>query len=57
LLRGSKYLGRGGANRLDVWRAWRTNVADTVATAGHYPAEEHPQATLIPFLKARGPSR
>jgi haloacetate dehalogenase len=60
VLWGSTYLGRGGANPLDVWRTWCTNVTGSAVTAGHVLAEETLQATLaalIPFLKAHGGSR
>jgi len=59
VLWGSKYLGRGGANPLEVWRAWCTNVTGAEVQAGHFLAEENPHATLaalVAFLKAQAGS-
>ena len=55
MLWGSDYLGRGGANPLEVWKTWCTNVAGAEVKSGHFLAEENPQATLaalVPFLAA-----
>ena len=43
VLWGSDYLGRGGANPLEVWRTWCTNVDGAVVKSGHFLAEENPQ--------------
>jgi haloacetate dehalogenase len=54
VLWGTDYLGRGGANPLDVWRAWCTQLSGTAIASGHFLAEENPRATLaalVPFLK------
>ena len=56
VLWGSEYLGHGGANPLDVWRTWCTDVTGAAVKAGHFLAEENPQAKLAAlgaFLKAR----
>jgi haloacetate dehalogenase len=40
---------------LDIWRSWCTNVEAAIVAAGHFLAEENPEATLtalIPFLAA-----
>lgn len=55
VLWGSDYLGRGGANPLDVWRAWSTDVSGAMVKSGHFLAEENPKdtlAALLPFLAA-----
>jgi haloacetate dehalogenase len=52
---GTEYLGRGGANPLEVWRSWCTDVDGVAVKSGHFLAEENPQATLaalLPFLTA-----
>ena len=57
VLWGSDYLGRGGANPLEVWRAWCTSVAAPRSKSGHFLAEENPKdtlAALVPFLAANG---
>ena len=57
VLWGSDYLGRGGANPLEVWRAWCTNVDGAAVKSGHFLAEENPKATLaalLPFLLPSG---
>jgi haloacetate dehalogenase len=53
VLWGSEYLGRGGANPLDVWRTWCTETGAAVKV-GHFLAEENPQplAALGQFRKA-----
>jgi haloacetate dehalogenase len=56
---GSEYLGRGRANPIEAWQAWCTKVSGAAVKAGHFLAEENPQATLaalIPFLKAHAGS-
>ena len=41
---------------LDIWRQWATDVVGMPIDAGHFVAEENPEATLlglIPFLNAK----
>jgi haloacetate dehalogenase len=59
VLWGSEYLGRGGADPIEAWQAWCTKVSGVAVRAGHFLAEENPQATLaalIPFLKVHAGS-
>lgn len=54
---GSDYVGKGTASVLDVWRAWAPGVTGAEITAGHFLAEEAPEATLaqlMPFLSGTG---
>jgi haloacetate dehalogenase len=60
LLWGSDYLGRRGANPLDVWRAWCRNLDGAAIPSGHFLAEESPRdtlAALVPFLMSLGGTR
>jgi haloacetate dehalogenase len=60
LLWGSDYLGRRGANPLDVWRAWCRNLDGAAIPSGHFLAEENPRdtlAALVPFLMSLGGTR
>jgi haloacetate dehalogenase len=55
VLWGTEYLGRGGADPLEVWRAWCTNVTGAAIASGHFLAEENPKdmlAAFVPFLRA-----
>jgi haloacetate dehalogenase len=56
VLWGTEYMGRGGANPLDVWRNWCTAVTGAPVKSGHFLAEENSEATLaalLPFLAAQ----
>ncbi len=59
ILWGSDYIGKGGAQPLDVWRAWADNVTGCEIRSGHFLAEENPAdtaAALIAFLQSRSTS-
>jgi haloacetate dehalogenase len=50
------YLGRGGADQLEAWRAWCPEVTGAAVRSGHFLAEENPKdtlAALLPFLSSR----
>jgi haloacetate dehalogenase len=54
---GSDYLGKRGANPLQVWQSWCSDLEGAEIDSGHFLAEENPPATLaaiLPFLAARG---
>lgn len=49
----TEYLGRGGANPLETWKAWCPDLKGAAVRSGHFLAEENPEGTLaalIPFL-------
>lgn len=49
---GAKYVGRGKADPVEIWRAWCDDVVGAEISAGHYLAEENPKtaAALVDFL-------
>jgi pimeloyl-ACP methyl ester carboxylesterase len=54
---GSDYLGKRGADPLQVWRGWCSDLAGAEIDSGHFLAEENPEATvaaMLPFLAAHG---
>lgn len=48
---GTKYVGNGGANPVEIWRSWCDDVVGTEISAGHYLAEENPKATVAALLE------
>jgi haloacetate dehalogenase len=60
VLWGTDYVGKGGADPLEVWRAWCTELRGEQIISGHFLTEENPDATLAalrPFLREVQPSR
>ena len=59
VLWGSDYLGRGGANPLEVWRAWCTNVDGAAVEVGPLPGRGEPagHAGRAPAVPRRPPRR
>jgi len=56
---GRRDLGKRGAEPLQVWRAWYSDLSGAEIEPGHFLAEENPDATLaalLPFLTAQGPA-
>src|SRR5262245_37508078 len=56
---GRRDLGKRGAEPLQVWRAWYSDLSGAEIEPGHFLAEENPAATLaalLPFLTAQGPA-
>ena len=56
---GRDYLGKRGAEPLQVWRAWCSDLSGAEINSGHFLAEENPHATLaavLPFLASLGAS-
>lgn len=54
---GRHYLGRRGAQPLQVWRTWCNDLSGAEIDSGHFLAEENPDATLaavLPFLAGQG---
>lgn len=50
---GTDYVGTGGLDPLSAWRKWCRDVRGTAIDAGHFLAEENPEAVLaelLPFL-------
>lgn len=51
------YLGKRGAEPLQVWRAWCSDLSGAGIDSGHFLAEENPDAmltALLPFLASHG---
>ncbi len=51
LLWGSHYVGKGAQTPLEIWQPWCTNLSGAEIDAGHFLAEENPQATLAEILR------
>ena len=55
VLWGSDYVGKGGADVLEIWRNWCDHVVGAPIDSGHFLLEENPTDTLgamLPFLLA-----
>jgi haloacetate dehalogenase len=48
---GGAGIAASGATPLDIWRNWATDVRGAAVDAGHFLAEENPQATADALLK------
>jgi haloacetate dehalogenase len=54
---GRDYLGKRGAEPLQVWRGWCSDLSGAEIDSGHFLAEENPDAmltALLPFLASHG---
>jgi haloacetate dehalogenase len=55
---GRHYLGRRGAEPLQVWGAWCSDLSGAEIDSGHFLAQENPRAAaVLPFIAAQGVRR
>jgi thioesterase domain-containing protein len=55
---GRHYLGRRGAEPLQVWGAWCSDPSGAEIDSGHFLAQENPRAAaVLPFIAAQGVRR
>ena len=48
---GGAGMAASGATALDTWHNWASDVRGAAIDAGHFLAEENPQATVVALLK------